>query len=169
LKFGFLAVIAVNDISPNFIITKLILLVFRAEDIGGGAAIDLSRITLRWMVRQVISSQCGIIFDDAALIRASIPVRTFPSASPIKANSEELVLDGMDALQPTHDEIKKDPLWWLLEIIPLHYSWQDEQGVWHRDYGFAILPYYIATQYMLTDSDAHAHSQVSPGKGPHHP
>ena len=34
----------------------------------------------------------------------------------------------LDATQPIHDELKLQPLWWLLEIIPLTYSWQDEEG-----------------------------------------
>ncbi|KAI0822340.1 hypothetical protein BC628DRAFT_1327757 [Trametes gibbosa] len=51
-------------------------------DVGGGSVADdvgvsLSDITLRWMVREVVAAQCGIAFDDAALVRANIPESIF--------------------------------------------------------------------------------------------
>ena len=49
------------------------------SDVGGGAVEDAVRyslgdISLRWMVKQVIISQCGIRFDATALRRADIDV-----------------------------------------------------------------------------------------------
>lgn len=46
-------------------------------DVGGGAVentvpYSLSDISLRWMIKQVYLSQCGIIFDDEALGKATI-------------------------------------------------------------------------------------------------
>ncbi|KAL4250658.1 hypothetical protein ABKN59_005360 [Abortiporus biennis] len=215
-------------------------------DVGGGSVPDstvhaLSDVTLRWMVRQVVLSQCGITFDQAALLRANIPDSVFtgvgfpvpPSPHPISSGSKPLppvgpnsntagttngTTDGekgdsntvpgpdgtlktkgtvgpldtfvlnkgslkaktqskvvetpidedgltsaasptaaakkkeaeedsddkssdndstttqpdIDALQPIYDQLKIDPLWWLLEIIPLTYSYQDGKGVWHK-------------------------------------
>ncbi|KAH9891558.1 hypothetical protein C8Q73DRAFT_650292 [Cubamyces lactineus] len=51
-------------------------------DVGGGSVADdvtvsLSDITLRWMVREVVLAQCGIAFDEAALVRANIPESIF--------------------------------------------------------------------------------------------
>lgn len=40
-----------------------------------------------------------------------------------------------DALQPIHDELQLDKFWWLLEIIPTEYSWQDGAGLWHNKWG----------------------------------
>ena len=37
-----------------------------------------------------------------------------------------------DILSPIHDELKRNPLWWLLEIIPLKDIYQDEKGKWHH-------------------------------------
>ncbi|KAF8587599.1 hypothetical protein K439DRAFT_1385725 [Ramaria rubella] len=48
-------------------------------DVGGGSVPSatpqaLSDITLRWMLREIVSAQCGIQFDSAALARAGIPL-----------------------------------------------------------------------------------------------
>jgi len=50
-------------------------------DVGGGSVTDdcrysLAGISLRWMVKQVVLSQCGILFDHAALRRADIDIST---------------------------------------------------------------------------------------------
>ena len=40
-----------------------------------------------------------------------------------------------DALQPTSDQLKAAWLWWILEVLPTDYTWQDEKGLWHRRWG----------------------------------
>jgi hypothetical protein len=108
-------------------------------DVGGSAtAIDtkhsLSNISLRWMVREVIASQCGILFEDSAIVRDSIhPMTLF--ATPPKAETSANEVDSMDAIQPIHDQLKKRPQWWLLELIPFHYSWQTSDGIWRSAFG----------------------------------
>ncbi|PPR05037.1 hypothetical protein CVT24_010183 [Panaeolus cyanescens] len=104
------------------------------SDVGGGAVVNevtsnLANISLRWMVREIVAADCGIKFDIPALMRAKLDLN--PAPSPV-----ELEMDSADALQPVHDQLKLNVLWWLLEIIPLHYTWQDADGVWHRDFGF---------------------------------
>jgi len=106
------------------------------SDVGGGAVTDstvnsLADISLRWMVREAMTSSCSIKFDPDALLRANLNLELEPTAA-------ELELDANDALQPLHDELKIDPLWWLLEIVPLQYSWQDAQGVWHREWSIHL-------------------------------
>lgn len=54
------------------------------SDIGGGNVgnsvnVSLAQITLRWMLEQVILSQCGIIFDEEALERVGMPLSSFPT------------------------------------------------------------------------------------------
>ncbi|TDL22153.1 hypothetical protein BD410DRAFT_788855 [Rickenella mellea] len=173
------------------------------SDIGGGATEDstqssLSDITLRWMVREIAASQCGISFDTLALQRNNIPMQTFkfpslfrvpppcdsPECSAIhehpdsshNTNTSDLpaefepcgepavpqvlgqageerkgvpndIMDGTkcrerartldltDSADPIHDELKLSPMWWMLEMIPLPYSWQDADGVWHKKWG----------------------------------
>lgn len=84
------------------------------------------------MVREAIAADCGIKFDIPALMRAKIDLN--PEPSPV-----ELEMDAADALQPVHDQLKMNVLWWLLEIIPLHYTWQDNDGLWHRDFGYVCI------------------------------
>ncbi|KAF8885707.1 hypothetical protein CPB84DRAFT_1850310 [Gymnopilus junonius] len=106
------------------------------SDVGGGAVSNtttdsLADIPLRWMVREALNSSCGLQFDPDALTRANINLDLEPSTA-------ELELDLADAVEPLHDELKLDPLWWLLEIVPLSYSWQDAQGVWHREWSIHL-------------------------------
>ena len=50
-----------------------------------------------------------------------------------KMSSEEL--DAEDAiLGNMHDELYRQPLWWILELLPVRRSWQQPQGVWHHSY-----------------------------------
>lgn len=104
------------------------------------------------MVREVVASRCGILFDRAAMLSLNVhidlPVQQFFTLPvPTKSSSgngapssvrtpapdgQDASLDKVDALEPTHDELKLKPVWWLLEVIPLPFSWQDVKGVWHR-------------------------------------
>lgn len=142
---------------------------------GGGADPDgtqysLSDITLRWMVREICTAQCGIRFDSAALQRLAIPADAFPSlfstpsspSSPAGADTgkdagEEARLDNVDSAQPVHDELKMMPLWWLLEIIPLPYAWQDAQGVWRKKWSY-VPPFLLPSIFSCTaDTHTDAH------------
>jgi hypothetical protein len=125
-------------------------------DIGGGAVPDgtgysLSKITLCWMVRQVMASRCGILFDDAALVRCGIPNSVLLDGSCTKATEEEKKLHDMHAMQSIHDQLKKAPLWWLLEIMPLHFSSQDEEGVWHVEYRCGITNLEVGISTLKTN------------------
>ncbi|KAF7364820.1 hypothetical protein MVEN_00352100 [Mycena venus] len=95
-------------------------------DVGGGNVANsvthsLSDITLRWMVRQIMASDCGILFDNAALDRAGIPF--LPHPSPV---------------EPLDDGLTGITAWELLEILPLTWSVQDVKGAWHRKFGFHL-------------------------------
>ena len=101
-------------------------------DVGGGAVNNatvhsLENITLRWMVHEIMKSQCGILFDDVALSEAAIPPLVFPG----QPSNAETQLDAVDVMEPIYDELKLNPLWWILEVIPLIYTWQGADGVWH--------------------------------------
>lgn len=88
------------------------------------------------MVRQVVTANCGILFDPTAFGRNMLPeLSSFIGTTPTKASAEEKAMNKSDEMQPIDDELKKKWLWWLLEIVPLHFSWQDGKGVWHTDYG----------------------------------
>ncbi|KAH7909231.1 hypothetical protein BJ138DRAFT_1011235 [Hygrophoropsis aurantiaca] len=179
------------------------------SDVGGGevtnsTTVSLAQITLRWMVEQVVLSQCGIEFDEAALTQSGIPPSTFPISEfrahthDKKGSPEQMRLklhDGglslaepghshthvvpaphidsasapsptsaptstptpnppttkpspanCNALAPLHDALVSDKLWWLLEIVPLPFAWQDENGTWHKKWSIhlgkgRIIPY----------------------------
>lgn len=100
-------------------------------DVGGGVLRNdieqsLSNISLRWMVRQVIASGCDAILEPSALLRANINLDSEPTTNEIDS------MDPTDALEPLHDELQTNVLWWLLEIFPFPYSWQDASCVWHK-------------------------------------
>lgn len=102
------------------------------SDIGGGSVRNdapnaLSNIALRWMVRQASLCGSGVRFDEAALARANISVH-----AEVDENEDEL--DKADALQPINDALKITPAWWILEVMPMTYVWQDKDGFWHRTF-----------------------------------
>jgi len=109
-------------------------------DVGGGAVADgvvrsLSDTTLRWMVRQIMTSSCGILFENDALNRAGI-VRVAAPSSSVEASPDERGADDADSSQPLHDTLVGFSAWPVLEVLPLTWSVQDLQGNWHRKFGF---------------------------------
>lgn len=135
---------------------------------AGGAIADdhrysLSDISLRWMVKQVILSQCGVLFDQAALRRADIDITNVAIIDPRQPTvgdywrngprnpkhpspvpSHEDADDGDEArtwptdegvLADCHDQLKSQKAWWILEMFPIKYAWQDFQGKWHAKWG----------------------------------
>jgi hypothetical protein len=91
------------------------------------------------MIREVIKSQCGIRFDEYALSLASIPDFNF-LVKPTNAFNDQqvldaaVVLDTKDAVEPCYDQLGTNWIWWILEIIPLYFNWQDEKGNWHPEW-----------------------------------
>jgi hypothetical protein len=115
------------------------------------------------MVKQVILSQCGILFDLAALRRADIDISNIITTDfqqptvgdlwkmsphvrepPSEVPGPEDVSDvgeadiwpkDQDALTDPHDQLKMKKAWWILEIMPMKYAWQDAKGKWHAKWG----------------------------------
>ena len=154
------------------------------SDVGGGAVEDAVRyslgdISLRWMVKQVILSQCGIRFDATALRRADIDVSTIVLGGPAQqtveqiwrrkseidalaispvspstpsgegGSGEDMIQKGkgkdvlaqvwpqeQDVLTDTHDELKAQPMWWFLELMPMKFTWQEPDGTWKTKWGY---------------------------------
>ena len=144
-------------------------------DVGGGSVEDtvlysLGDISLRWMVKQVILSQCGIRFDDDALRRADIDISTIGLDAPTQLDvkvelevesgpalptplassspGEDVTRKGkdkdveeqpwprkQDVLADAHDQLKIQPLWWFLEILPMKFTWQEADGTWKSKWG----------------------------------
>ncbi|KAF9515851.1 hypothetical protein BS47DRAFT_723721 [Hydnum rufescens UP504] len=129
-------------------------------DVGGGNVSDfmkvdgqiqprsmLSNIPLRWMIKEIILADAGIIFHPSAMSRFGIDHATLvneakekhkgatiPPASPpvqTKSNVE-------DFKAPIHDELSMPRLglivmwllWWLLEFLPVPDFNQDQNNRW---------------------------------------
>jgi len=163
------------------------------SDVGGGIAKDtkpnaLSNVSLRWMVREVMKADCGVLFDLAALSQWNIPLpETRPSialsppdkaavpndgpAPPEHVKYEERkppdhaasgetdaadttacincgqvqvtpptptvqeTLEQKDLVKKKVDRLKKSRSWWITEIFPMSYKWQDEDGQWVKQWG----------------------------------
>ena len=137
---------------------------------GGTVADDcrysLADIPLRWMVKQVVLSQCGILFDHNALRKADIDISSIvfvdpdqptvgdfwkkePQASESSAEASghesgdhsdgngvaEPWPTDQDVLTDCHDELKSRKAWWMLELFPMKYAWQEANGKWNAKWG----------------------------------
>lgn len=110
-------------------------------DVGGGSVTDttqysLAQTTLQWMMKEIVAAGCGIILDDEALKRNNIDL-AMPTPAPTPAPDTpppQPSADALDAIQPIHDALKTTPIWWLLEIVPTQYAYQDAKGVWHSSW-----------------------------------
>jgi len=71
------------------------------------------------MLREIVKSGCGILFDQDDLQKAGISLEM--SDDTIKEQ------DDRDALKPLHDRLG---LWWVVEFLPLKFRWQDASGKW---------------------------------------
>jgi len=105
-------------------------------DIGGGlTTMDtphaLSNISLRWMVRQIVQSKCGIQLDEEALKRLHIPLGDLSEGDLQAAEARE----AQDAVAPLHNAFRRVPFWWILELFPGTYVWQDANGAWRKTWG----------------------------------
>ncbi|KAG8925454.1 hypothetical protein FRC02_009651 [Tulasnella sp. 418] len=55
---------------------------------------------------------------------------TEPTDSSIRTAKEEHGFN--DAISPKYDQLKEKFAWWILELLPLRRSYQDEYGRWHK-------------------------------------
>jgi hypothetical protein len=81
------------------------------------------------MIQEVMRSDCGVLFDSTAFDRWDIPQAIVQQHT--SDNGPGAVADAADAVQKVHDKLKIQPMWWILEILPLKYEYQDDDGKWH--------------------------------------
>jgi len=92
------------------------------------------------MIEQIMRSSPSILFDHTAFARWNIPTSIGqdppPGGGGISTGNDGDVetLDAQDALQPITDQLWKMPLWWILEIFPTSYTYQDAQDRWITTY-----------------------------------
>ena len=127
--------------SPLFVIT----------DVGGGNTDDseeifaLSHVSLRWMVQEIVNSDCGISFLDDEQLRPLLlgwnipPEEARPPKTPPPKVSE--AYNGSDAVAKIIDELQFKfeveaffswIFFWFLEALPTYYEWQrrGQNGKW---------------------------------------
>jgi hypothetical protein len=56
--------------------------------------------------------------------------RNASAFAPGPPSPTESSLEEEDAVQMMGNAFKSNPLWWILEIIPTYYEWQNEHGKW---------------------------------------
>ncbi|CAE6442142.1 unnamed protein product [Rhizoctonia solani] len=106
------------------------------SDVGGGAEKDgedkqLSNISLRWMIRQIVASGCDIEFNDQVM-NASSATKHFDMNVSISNDStrpmtKAQIQEMNDAQARAHDNLR-NPAWWPLEFIPLFRTFVNYQG-----------------------------------------
>ncbi|KAN0138084.1 Uncharacterized alpha/beta hydrolase domain (DUF2235) domain containing protein [Lactarius tabidus] len=131
-------------------------------DVGGGSTPNsspnsLSNISLRWMVQEILRANCGILFDYDAFEQCGIPITIGkdiypPTGTSLAADQAsgsgndidnggvvtEYQADAVDVAQPMHDQLKKNLLWWILEIMFTSYTYQNEQDKWATKWSFHL-------------------------------
>jgi uncharacterized protein (DUF2235 family) len=111
------------------------------SDVGGGNALNtaphtLADIPLRWMIEQIVQSNTQILFDYDAFARWNIPTCIGQDPPPQGGgtstgdDADVASLDAQDAVQPITDQLWKAPLWWILEIFPTSFTYQNAQDKW---------------------------------------
>ena len=139
---------------PVIACKSLMTQLFYPTDIGGGNTEDiddstdranpaLSNISLRWMVRQVaaVRAKCPIHFDEATLKLWNIP-REDIQVQPIVTEGLPVAhyFSDDDARADRKDELKRSRFWYVVEILPTYYEWQDERGQWFKQVWQVIRP-----------------------------
>jgi hypothetical protein len=119
----------------------------------------LSNISLRWMVREILKTGSHILFDETALNEWSTSMEMIkqapdsghwrestlhtPQVTPTPLKTPDMPglgkgsegtatpdADALDAVQGIGDQLKKNAFWWIIEIIPTNYMWQNERDEW---------------------------------------
>jgi hypothetical protein len=93
-------------------------------DVGGGATSDgvenpLSDIPFRWMIREIIKSECPVHFVDSPSKAAEL----------ITVNNDIHALDSLCSTAPLLDVLRvpKYWFWWILEFLPAPKHWEDDK------------------------------------------
>jgi hypothetical protein len=88
------------------------------------------------MIEQIVRSGAPIIFDSNEFARWNIPtdiLQDKPAAGPqggVTVISDHDAQDAQDAEQKLTDQMSKQPLWWILEFLPLSYMYRNPKGNW---------------------------------------
>jgi hypothetical protein len=94
------------------------------------------------MIEQIVRAKSPILFDLDAFARWNIPTTIGETGYASAAQEQGASADGdgpevdadpqdaQDAVQPITDELRKNPFWWILEIFPTSYTFQNARDQW---------------------------------------
>jgi hypothetical protein len=103
-------------------------------DVGGGKSQNtqehsLSNISLRWMVNEIVDTNCPIQFNASKFGQWHIRVPQDDHLSRAKESlpmaNDNVERDRQDVIEKITDPLRRNPLWWVLELIPTWYSYWD--------------------------------------------
>jgi hypothetical protein len=99
------------------------------------------------MVQETVRAHCGLLFDYEAFGNCSIPITfgkdihppTSQAANQASGSGNgtgtggvvtEDQVDAIDVMQHSHDQLRENRFWWILEILRTSYTYQvrDAQG-----------------------------------------
>ena len=108
-----------------------------------GTEYGLSNVSLKWMIKHIMLTDCNILFDHNELDRLQIPGVTRQDSSSSdgqgSAQSEDRPggdsddRDRVDAMEDITDQLWITPwcwAWWILEFLPIPYTFQGANGLW---------------------------------------
>jgi hypothetical protein len=114
--------------------------------------VRLSRISLAWMIKQCKITNSGILFDDKAIRGLGIDPATF-KLIPGPASGKALSFDLSDEQSQwghwgakMFDQLVAAPAWWILEVIPLIYTYY-HRGEKRRYIAYVIV---LFSRHMLS-------------------
>ncbi|KAF8443037.1 hypothetical protein L210DRAFT_3643925 [Boletus edulis BED1] len=64
-------------------------------------------------------------------IKDSSALQESPNEPNQHTPSPDCYPERSDAIAPLFDELKISKMWWILEVLPFSYAWQDHNGDWH--------------------------------------
>jgi hypothetical protein len=129
-------------------------------DVGGGdlpndTPNQLSDISLRWMVRQIIESGCPIWLNADQLASHGIIYLARDGQTGETARGLVRLVEAFDRESikgKIHDALsswKAWWIWWILEILPTAMRWQDVNNVWERKTWYVIPPYPLELELCI--------------------
>jgi hypothetical protein len=141
------------------------------SDVGGGNATNatihaLADVPLRWMIEQIAQTNTQILFDYDAFPRWNIPISIVHDPPPKTGGNstgnhvDAAAVDAEDVVLKITDPLWKpswkQPLWWILEIFPTSYTYQNAQDKWITTF----LPHFGCGRRVPPDPAFHASVKV---------
>ena len=150
-----------GDISLRWMIKQVVLSkceIMFDNDALKRADINISTLVLDAPTRQDVRAESEVEPGPA------LPTLLTSSSPGEDGNGEHMTRKGKDrdvekqpwprkrgVLADAHDQLKIQPMWWFLEILPMKFTWQGADGAWESKWGYAPIK---SLHPVLTDVHA---------------